>query len=323
MLTAARNAPPIDWTQPVSGLRATADAGVRSAARMVAAPAVPVTVKSTAAVAGGQAVPLRIYRSVDAHDGRAAALMFLHGGGWWMGSLETADELCRDLAAVSGAVIVSVGYRLAPEHPFPAALDDGYAALEWISRHAAAWGIDPEAVSIAGESAGANLAAAICLRARDQGGPRIVAQWLDVPALDLTVPDSASLRRFGTGFGLDSDGIKQCVRWYAGDHDRSDPYLSPLLASNLDGLPPAVVTAAECDPLRDQAEEFTQRLSHAGVTVRYRYAPGLIHGTTWLTGLLAEARRGQAFAIAALDDYLRDPVPPKLSPVISPLPSQI
>jgi acetyl esterase len=217
-------------------------------------------------------VPCRLYLPSDATD--LPLHVHLHGGGWWMGSLDTADPIARELAA-SGLAVLSVGYRLAPEHPWPAGLEDVYEVLTWIAG-------DYPSVSIGGESAGANLAAVVALMARDRGGPRLVAQWLDIPPVDLRIPEDESVRLYGTGYGLEIAQMAMLLAWYGADPDL--PYVSPARA-DLTGLPPAIITTAECDPVRDQGEAYAAALAAAGVPVELRRARGHIHASSWLTGL--------------------------------------
>ncbi|MCU1595664.1 MAG: Esterase/lipase [Frankiales bacterium] len=225
-------------------------------------------------------VPVRLYLPRATPVGLH---VHLHGGGWWMGSIETTDPMARDLAAASGLAVLSVGYRLAPEAPWPAAPEDVYAALQWAAE------TFPElSLSIGGESAGANLAAVVALMARDRSGPPLVAQWLDVPAVDLTLPRTPSFYAFGTGFGLEVAQFDLLTTWYlAGGTDPRHPLVSPAFA-DLQGLPPALVTTAELDPIRDQGEAFAEALRIAGVEVTTDRAVGHIHASSWLTAMNAQ-----------------------------------
>lgn len=227
-------------------------------------------------------VPVRLY--VPADRPALGVHVHLHGGGWWMGSLETVDPMARELAHVSGLAVVSVGYRLAPENPYPAGLQDVLAVLGDLS--ARTLGFTPTSLSLGGESAGANLTAAACLWLRDHGATGtlpVVAQWLDVPAVDLRGEEDASTRAFGTGFGLEMAHLPLLLGWYGGDP--LDPYVSPALAPDLSGLPPAIVTTAELDPVRDQGERYAAALRAAGNDVVLRRNPGQIHASSWLTAL--------------------------------------
>jgi acetyl esterase len=296
----------IDPTLPVAELRATADAGVVAAAAAIRAPVVPLVVSDHAVPVAGGEVAVRVYRPETASAAGAEAHLHVHGGGWWMGSLETADASCRDLASESGWVVVSVGYRLAPEHPFPTPLDDVLAAIEWVATNGTELGIDVSAMTVGGESAGANLAAAACLALRDRSEVRFVAQWLDVPALDLTLETGQeSMREFAAGYGLDRAGIELCVGQYVDPDLRRDPMVSPMLG-DLSGLPPAVISVAECDPLRDQGTEYAGRLSSAGVPAEVTCWPGHIHSTMWLTSLIPSARDCRRWAIDSLDRHRRE-----------------
>lgn len=225
------------------------------------------------------AVRVRLYQPTATPAGLH---VHLHGGGWWMGSIATTDPMARDLAATSGLAVLSVDYPLAPEHPWPAAPDDVYAVLLW-----AAETFPDLTLSIGGESAGANLAAVVALMARDRGGPRLVAQWLDVPAVDITMPRTPSVEAFGTGFGLEIGQLDLLTSWYVPGADVRDPLISPAFA-DLQGLPPAMVTTAELDPIRDQGEAYAEALSAAGVEVTTDRALGHIHASSWLTGMNTE-----------------------------------
>lgn len=288
MLEALRDAPAPDLTQPVDQLRAAADAGVLGMQALVR----PVDVDAEDDVMAG--VPVRVYRPATG-SAHAPVHVHLHGGGWWMGSIATTDPMARELCAASGMTVVSVGYRLAPEHRWPAAPEDVYAVLVQVAEQLA-----PSSLSIGGESAGANLAAVVALMARDRGGPRLAAQWLDVPALDLTLPDSPSLRSYGTGHGLDIEPIRTIVGWYVTPEQLRHPYVSPLLADDLTGLPPAVITTAELDPVRDQGEAYARRLEAAGVPVHLSCWSGHLHSTMWLTAATESARAWHASCVARL-----------------------
>lgn len=220
-------------------------------------------------------VPCRLYLPSD--DPEQRLHVHLHGGGWWMGSLETVDPMARELAHVSGMAVLSVGYRLAPEHPFPAGLDDVAGVLTHLDQLP----FTPTTVSLGGESAGANLTAATALRLRDE--VRLVAQWLDVPCVDLSVPEDASKRAYGTGYGLEMAQVPVLQLWYGADV--SDPLVSPALAPDLSGLAPAIVTTAECDPIRDQGHRYAEALTAAGNDVVYRCNAGQIHASSWFTAL--------------------------------------
>jgi acetyl esterase len=217
-------------------------------------------------------VPVRLYLPTEEP---LALHIHLHGGGWWMGSIGTADPMARDLARGLRTAVLSVDYPLAPEHPWPAAPEAIYEVLTWMAERY-------ERISIGGESAGANLAAVVTLMARDRGGPPLVAQWLDVPAVDLDRYDDPSVSAYGTGYGLEIAHLPGMVGWYA--DDVTDPYVSPL-RGDLTGLPPAIVTVAQFDPLCDQGVAYAEALLAADVPTTLIRAEGHVHGSTWLTAL--------------------------------------
>jgi acetyl esterase len=277
LLTEAYAAEQPDPTMPLEQLRHVCDSGVMARHHLVRDHG-PLHALRDLELAG---VPVRLY--VPTTDASLPVHVHLHGGGWWMGSIETVDPMARELAHVSGMAVVSVGYRLAPEHRFPSGLDDVYAVLT--SLGSAELGFTPTTISVGGESAGANLAAAVCLLARDRGGPSVVAQWLDVPAVDLTAPEDDSIRDFGTGYGLEAAQLSQLLEWYCDADEVTSAYVSPALAPDLSGLPPAIVTTAAFDPIRDQGERFAQALHAAGNEVVLRRNPGQIHASSWFTAL--------------------------------------
>jgi acetyl esterase len=212
----------------------------------------------------------------------AAALpvvLYLHGGGWTIGSIETHDRLCRRLAGGSGAAVLSLDYRLAPEHPWPASVDDTLAALRWIAAaDPPALGAMSGVVAVAGDSAGGLLAALSCLRARDEHRVALPALQVLLNANTDLSGSQPSMREKASGFGLDADAVRFFNSQWVPDKERwSDPGVSPLFAPDLSGLPPALIVAAEHDPLRDESAAYAERLSSAGVEVDYRCEPGLVH----------------------------------------------
>lgn len=236
-------------------------------------------------------IPVRVYR--PAADPALPVVVFFHGGGWVIGSVETHDNTCRSLANGVGAVVVSVEYRLAPEHTFPAAIDDAFAATRWVWEHANQIGGDAGRVALAGDSAGGNLAAVVALRAREESGPPLAYQALIYPVTDYEF-DSASMRDNATGFFLERDSM----RWFYGHYlrdpsDGADWRVSPARARDLSGLPPAFVLTAEFDPLRDQGEAYARRLAAAGVDVDLRRYDGVFHGFFGMRDLMEPAQ--QAF----------------------------
>jgi acetyl esterase len=195
----------------------------------------------------------------------------------WSGTLDTYDPLCRALAAAVPAVVVSVDYRLAPEHRYPAAVEDAYAATMWASRNAAGLGGSQDQLAVAGDSAGGNLAAVVALGARDRGGPPIAFQLLVYPVMDAAA-DTASRREYAEGFYLTAAGMRWYWDHYLGGADGAAPDASPLRAAFLGGLPPATVITAEHDVLRDEGEAYAARLGEAGVAATVRRYPGVVHG---------------------------------------------
>jgi acetyl esterase len=226
-------------------------------------------------------------------------VVFFHGGGWVVGTLDTYDPLCRALAAVTPAVVVSVDYRLAPEHRWPAAVEDAYAATEWASRNAAALGGAQHRLAVAGDSAGGNLAAVVALGARDRGGPAIGFQLLVYPVLD-AAGDTASWREYADGYHLTADGMRWYWDHYLGGADGAAPDASPLRAAFVGGLPPALVIGAEYDILRDEGEAYAARLAEAGVDASASRHAGVVHGfVRWraVTGAAEDALQEAAAAL--------------------------
>ena len=223
----------------------------------------------------GVDVPVRVY--TPAGD-PAGALVWLHGGGWVLGSIETNDATCRSLANEARCIVVSVDYRLAPEAKFPLPLDDAFAATVWTVEHAEALSVDASRIAVGGASAGGNLAAAVTLMARDRGGPELAYQLLVYPAVG-NDDSSQSFRDNGEGYGLDRATMDWYWRHYLRDEaDASNPLAAPLLAEDLSGLPPALVITAEYDPLRDEGEKYADRLREAGVEVTCSRYDGMVHG---------------------------------------------
>jgi len=220
-------------------------------------------------------IPARIYK--PAGEGLPVVVYF-HGGGWVIGSVDTHDGYCRALANQTKVVVVSVDYRLAPEHKFPAAAEDAYDATRWVSENSRAIGGRPDALAVAGDSAGGNLATVVALMARDRGGPRIGLQVLIYPITDHDF-EAATYRKFEDGYFLTRDAMIWFWDQYCSpDTDRNQAYLAPLRANDLSGLPPALVLTAEYDPLCDEGEAYAERLRQAGVAVKLTRYDGMIHG---------------------------------------------
>jgi len=235
----------------------------------------------------GGALPLRLYR--PAGERPLPALLYFFGGGWVLGTVDTADGVSRSLANSSGALVAVAGYRLAPEHRFPAAADDCYAAVRWVAEHAEEIGADPARLAVGGDSAGGNLAAGVALRAR-AGGPALAGQLLVYPNTD-QLADDPSMRAANDPFLFN----RHSVDWYrqhylANPGDAASPLASPLRAQSLAGLPPALVITAEFDPLRDQGEAYARRLAGEGVQVELSRYPGMAHGFFTMIGTVDASR---------------------------------
>ncbi|GGE51637.1 acetylhydrolase [Agaricicola taiwanensis] len=221
-------------------------------------------------------VAVRIYWPDEAPRG---CLVFLHGGGFVMGGLDTHDHVCRDLCAGAQSVVVAVDYRLAPEHPFPCALNDCEAALRWVVANAREIGTDPRKIVVGGDSAGGNLATVLTMRARDRREPKLAGQILIYPVTDAPLPFKPSYIANGSGYSLTSEDMIRFWRDYVGDSsDETDPEMCPLRAQYLGGLPDALVITAEFDPLRDEGEAYANRLMSAGIPTTLTRYDGAIHG---------------------------------------------
>jgi acetyl esterase len=245
---------------------------------------------------GGE-LPLRVYR--PASERPLPVLLYFFGGGWVLGTIDTADGVSRSLANSSGALVVVVGYRLAPEHPFPAAIDDCYAALRWVAEHATEIGADPARLAVGGDSAGGNLAAAAALLARSDG-PALAGQLLVYPNTDQLAEDQ-SMRDADDPFLFNHHSVAWYRRHYLTDPDTAaNPLASPLRADHLAGLPPALVITAEYDPLRDQGEAYARRLSDEGVPVELSRYPGMAHGFFTMAGTVDASRAAIAQAASSV-----------------------
>jgi acetyl esterase len=252
------------------------------------------------------AIPLRVYRPAGVPAATALpAYVYFHGGGWVIGDLETHDVLCRQLTAASGASVISVDYRLAPEHKFPAAADDAWAATRWVVAHAGELGLDATRLAVGGDSAGGNLAAVVALMARDAGAPAIALQVLIYPVTDV-MRESRSYEDFAEGYMLTRDGMRWFIAHYlTSKGDARDWRVSPLRAPALAGLPPALIVTAGNDPLRDEGEMYAGRLRDAGVMVDYVCYGGMIHGFVGMGKLLDTALRAVAHIGGSLRQALR------------------
>jgi acetyl esterase len=252
-------------------------------------------------------IPLRLYAPAGDDDGPLPVLVFFHGGGWVRGSVEAYDGLCRRLTNDAECLVVSVEYRRAPEHPFPAGFEDCYAATEWAQSHAADLGGDPDRVAVGGDSAGGNLAAAVALAARDRDGPELAHQLLVYPAVS-----HPELRWFdsydenGTGYFLEIDSIEWYHEQYTDPADRGNQYAFPIRARDLSGLPPATVLTAGFDPLVDEGNAYADRLETAGVETTRLHYESQIHAFLNLYEHLDGADRAIEDAAAELRTALAD-----------------
>jgi acetyl esterase len=252
-------------------------------------------------------VPVRLYKPENTGGGALPVLVFYHGGGWVVCNLDTHDTLCRQLANAVGCAVVAVDYRLAPEHKYPAAAEDSYAAFRWAAENAATFGGDPARVAVAGDSAGGNLAAIVAQELR--GEVDLAAQILLYPVVDSDF-DRPSYKENAEGYFLTRDAMEWFFGHYVPDEGRrSEPRVAPLRIDELSGLPPTVVVTAGFDPLRDEGDAYADALADAGVEVRHLQYPDQIHGFVGFIGLVEAAGR-------ALDDVV-DSVRPWLEPSAS------
>ena len=248
----------------------------------------------------GPAGPIRVRLYWPNAGGPFPAIAYYHGGGHVIGSLDTHDLIARNLCAGAAALVLSVDYRMGPEHRFPAAVEDSFAALEWLHGNAASLGADPSRLGVHGDSAGANLAAVVALTARDAGGPRLRLQSLVYPVADYTLM-SASYDNFAVGYGLLT---RAAMVWFQGHYLRSladaeDWRASPIKAASLGGVAPAIVVTAECDVLHDDGERYAEALRRAGVAVEYREYKGMIHGFFGMVPIIDDAMNAQRAVAAA------------------------
>lgn len=255
---------------------------------------------------GAPPVPVRVYRpEPDDAAGERPVVVFFHGGGWVICDLDSHDHSARRVCRDAGAVVVSVDYRLAPEAPFPAAVDDAYAALCWVADHARELGADPAALTVMGDSAGGNLAAVVAQIARDEGGPAVARQVLVYPATDAR-QKSGSFDANAEGYFLTAAHCVWFREQYLGaDGDPAHPRVSPLLADDLAGLPAAHIVTAGCDPLCDEGRAYGKALRDAGVAVTEGHFPGMFHGFFGFPELLEDARQAVAGAVEAIVDTAR------------------
>ena len=272
---------------------------MRSMAALCAEPEAVAHVENLSVPGPGGQIPVRIY--TPQRDGPFPILVFYHGGGWVVCGSDTHDNLCRSLANRACCVVVSVDYRLAPEHKFPAAVEDAYAAFQWVADNANRINGDPARIAVGGDSAGGNLATVVAIMARDHNGPGIIYQLLVYPATDISSSNTDSNRSRADGYFLtDAEGEWFCGQYLNCADDRLNPLVSPLLTPDLSHLPPALVITAEFDTLRDQGESYARRLKKAGVSVECTRYEGMIHAFMTMNGLLDQAGNGIEEASAAL-----------------------
>jgi acetyl esterase len=246
----------------------------------------------------------RAYTPSAATDERLPGLVYFHGGGLVVGSLDTHEGLCRLLANESGCRVVSIDYRLAPEHKFPAAVDDAFAATKWVAERALEFGIEPARLAVGGDSSGGTLAAVVCQLARQSAGPKLALQVLLCPPMDAAA-ETDSRREFVRGFFLEKASLDFGVNAYrSSDDDLGDPRMSPLRAADLAGLPPAHIHTAAFDPLRDEGRAYAERLRQAGVSVQYACHEGMIHDFYAMANVIPYARIAMQTAGAAIKQAL-------------------
>lgn len=273
--------------------------------RAVLSPEVPEVDEVRDLAANGPAgpIPLRLYRGLGtAADAPLPLLVYFHGGGWTIGDLDTHDIVCRTLANRARCAVVSVDYRMGPEHKFPAAVDDSVAATRWVAQEAAALGVDAARIAVGGDSAGGNLAAVVAITLRDAGGPPLAFQALVYPATDQRM-DSASHAKFGQGYLLTRNNMLWFRDNYLAPADYDDWRASPIRAADLARLPPAHIITAGYDPLSDEGRAYSEGLVAAGVPVVYECFEGMAHGFLTMGGVVAAAnhalyRIGQSLAQA-------------------------
>ena len=294
---------PATNTLSVAEARAQYEARIRL---MPPPPAVGAVTERVIAGPGGD-LRLRVYRPQG--HGPFPLLAFFHGSGFVLCSLDTHDGMCRNLCAGAGCVVVSVDYRLAPEHKYPAGLEDCLFATRWIAAHATELEGDANRLAICGDSAGGNLAAAAALRIRDQGGPRLVGQLLLYPVTDYHTPGTPSYRENAEGYGLTRDTMVWFWDHYLTDpSEAADPYVSPLQARDFSRLPPALVATAEYDPLRDEGEDYAEKLRADGTAATVSRWDGMNHGFLFWVGRVDKANEAMAESCRWLRQIFRSTV---------------
>ncbi|HUO92693.1 MAG TPA: alpha/beta hydrolase [Rhizomicrobium sp.] len=250
-------------------------------------------------------IPLRVYTPVAASSDVLPALLYFHGGGFVIGDLNTHDGLCRMIANEAGVRVIAVDYRLAPEHKYPAAIEDAFAALKYVEANAPQLGVDANRLAVGGDSAGGAITAVLTQKAKEEGGPSLAFQLLFFPVTQIG-EETASLRNHAEGMFLERAGLEWFYRAYLPDGaDRSDPRISPLRASSLEDLPPAYLVVAEFDPLHDEGLAYGEKLKKAGVACEIADYQGLVHDFIYLQGVLPQAATALKAAAAALKKALK------------------
>ncbi|MBI3677061.1 MAG: alpha/beta hydrolase [Proteobacteria bacterium] len=250
-------------------------------------------------------IPVRIYTPVAAAAEALPTLVFFHGGGWVIGNIETHDGLCRILANESACRVISVEYRLSPEHKYPAAVEDAFAAVTWIEANASTLGVDANRIAVGGDSAGGALAAVVAQMAKEKGKLRIAYQMLFFPVTQIG-DETTSMREFAEGFFLETPTLKWFYNHYlSADADRNDPRVSPLAVKDFSGLPPAYIMLAGFDPLHDEGLAYAEKLRTAGVPVTVADYPDMVHDFIYMQNVLPQAPQALAAAAAALKGALK------------------
>ena len=299
-MVAAGGIPEVSELTPLKMRRA-----ILQLARAVDATDVPIGKREKRELPGlGGPLQICVYVPAAINSDKSPGLVYFHGGAGVFCNIETHDGLCRMLANESGCRVISVDYRLAPEHKFPAAVEDSCLATKWVSEHALELGIDPKRVAVGGDSAGGSLAAVVCQLAKQTGGPSPVLQVLFCPVTDVSA-DTGSRRAYAEGYFFDKTIMDWALRHYCPPGiDLGDVRISPLRATDLAGLPPAHIHTAEFDPLRDEGKAYADRLERAGVKVRYTCHEGMIHHFYAMAGVIPYARLAIRAAGTAIKEAL-------------------
>ena len=289
-----------------------ARAAVSGASAQLAAPPADVArVEDRRVPVSGSEIGIRIYTPRTEGGGRLPIVLQFHGGGWVAGDLETHDSVSRYYAAHAGAVVISVDYRRPPEHRFPVAVDDSFAAVEWAAAHASELGGDASRLAVTGDSAGGNLATVVCQLARQRGGPAIAYQALVYPTVDVRDPVITPLYESRAQFGGGDYFLSTMdMLWFRGLYltdparEAHDPRASPMAAPDLGGMPPTLIVTAGCDPLRDEARAYADRLTASGVAVEYRCFEGAIHACMSFAGAIPQGLDALSFVASRLKNQL-------------------